>query len=190
MSTRTTPQQHLPGDGLRTALGIGGLIAIVLGLLIVFFPAASGAVTMQIVAALAAAYALVVGVVYLGTAVFARTIRGWARTGRVVLGLLYIIGGVVMLVNLGATAAILAIFLSVTVGALWVFEGALAFATLKQSPSRAWSIVHGVASVLAGAVLILTPLLAAVTLWLLLGVSMLVLGVVQAVRAFGMKPAV
>ena len=186
MSTEASPG-HGPGDGLRTALGIGGLIAIVLGLLIVFFPAASGAATMQIVAALAAAYALVVGVVYLGTAVFTRTIGGWARTGRVVLGLLYVIGGVVMLVNLGATAALLTVFLSVTVGALWLFEGVLAFTTLKQSPSRTWSIIHGVISVLAGAILILTPLLAAVTLWLLLGISMLVLGVVQAVRAFGMK---
>ncbi|WP_200330883.1 HdeD family acid-resistance protein [Leucobacter sp. L43] len=188
MSTETSAR-HAPGDGIRTALGIGGLIAIVLGLLIIFFPAKSGAVTMQIVAALAAAYALVVGVVYIATAVFTRMIGGWARTGRIVLGLLYVIGGVVMLVNLGATAALLAIFLSVTIGALWLFEGVLAFSTVKQSPNRAWSIIHGVISVLAGATLIVTPLLAAVTLWLLLGISMLVLGIVQAVRAFGMKPA-
>ncbi|MEV8339160.1 DUF308 domain-containing protein [Leucobacter sp. NPDC077196] len=188
MSTATTAE-HTSRGGLRTALGIGGLIAIVLGLLIIFFPAKSGAVTMQIVAALAAAYALIVGVVYISSAVFTQMFGGWARTGRIVLGLLYIIGGVVMLVNLGATAALLTVFLSVTVGALWLFEGALAFSTLKAAPSRAWGIIHGVISVLAGATLIITPLLAAVTLWLLLGVSMLVLGLVQAVRAFGMKPA-
>ncbi|MFD5598451.1 HdeD family acid-resistance protein [Leucobacter sp. NPDC058333] len=189
MSTQATgaAQKSSLGDGFRTALGIGGLIAVVLGLLIIFFPAKSGAVTMQIVAAVTAAYALVVGVVYLGTALFGRGIGGWARTGHIVLGLLYVIGGVVMLVNLGATAALLTIFLSVTVGVLWLFEGVLAFTTLKQAPNRVWGIIHGVISVLAGLTLILSPLLGAVTLWLLLGISMLVLGIVQAVRAFGMK---
>ena len=188
MSSPESRPQIRVSDGIRTALGIGGLIAVVLGLLIIFFPAKSGAVTMQIVAAVTAAYALVVGVVYLGSAVFSRVIGGWARTGRILLGLLYVIGGIVMLANLGATAALLTVFLSVTVGVLWLFEGVLAFTTLDRAASRVWGIIHGVVSVIAGLTLVLSPLLGAVTLWLLLGISMLVLGVVQSVRAFGMKP--
>lgn len=184
-----TPEAPPRSDGLRTALGIGGLIAVVLGLLIVFFPGASGAVTTQIIAALTAAYALVVGVVYIGSALFGRAIGGWARTGYTLLGLLYVIGGVVMLANLKVTGALLALFLTVTIGVLWIFEAVLAFSTLSQAKSKVWGIIHGVIGLIAGLTLLFSPLLGAVTLWLLLGISMIVLGVAQAVRAFGMKSA-
>ncbi|WP_053387549.1 HdeD family acid-resistance protein [Leucobacter japonicus] len=188
-SAPTTPEAAASSNALRTALGIGGLIAIVLGLLIVFFPGASGAVTTQIIAALTAAYALVVGVVYVGSALFGRTVGGWARTGHIVLGLLYVIGGFVMLANLKATGALLALFLTITIGVLWIFEAVLAFSTLSQAKSKVWGIIHGVIGLLAGLTLIFSPLLGAVTLWLLLGISMIILGIAQAVRAFGMKSA-
>ena len=183
MTAQDTDPLRRTGDGIRTALGVGGLVAVVLGLLIILFPGKSGAVAMQIVAAVVAAYALAVGVVYVGTSIFSRSLGGWARTGHVVLGVLYVVGGVVMMVNLGATAAILAIFLSVTVGVLWLFEGVMAFTLLKQSENRVWTVVTGVVSVLAGLALLFSPLLGAITLWLLLGVSMVVLGVVQVARA-------
>jgi uncharacterized membrane protein HdeD (DUF308 family) len=177
------------GDGIRTALGVGGLIAIVLGLLILFFPAKSGAVAMQIVAAVMAAYALVVGVVYVGSAIFGRTLGGWARTGHIVLGLLYVIGGVVMMANLGAAAAVIAVFLTVTVGVLWLFDGIMALTIAGKSENKTWTVIYGVLSLIAGFTLMFSPLLSAVTLWLLLGVSMVVMGIVQVIRAFGMKPA-
>jgi uncharacterized membrane protein HdeD (DUF308 family) len=183
----TSPETNLlqrAGDGVRTAFGVGGLIAIVLGLLIILFPGKTGAVAMQIVAAVMAAYALVVGVVYIGSAVFSRALGGWARTGHILLGVLYVIGGVVMMVNLGATAAVLAMFLSVTIGVLWLFEGVMAFTVVKQSGNKTWTVIYGIISVIAGLSLMLSPLLGAVTLWLLLGISMVVMGVVQVVRAF------
>ncbi|UOR01672.1 DUF308 domain-containing protein [Leucobacter allii] len=171
------------GDGLRIALGVGGLIAVVLGLLIMFFPVKSGAVAMQLVAAVMSAYALVVGAVYIGTSIFSKTLGGWARTGHILLGVLYLVGGIVMLVNLGATAAVLTLFLSFTVGALWIFEAVVAFSLVKTSRNKAWTVISGIISLLAGLALLLSPLLGAVTLWLLLGVSMVVLGAVQVVRA-------
>ncbi|WP_244301201.1 HdeD family acid-resistance protein [Leucobacter insecticola] len=177
-------------DGVRTAIGVGGLIAVVLGLLIIFFPLKSGEVMMQIVAAVMAAYALVIGAVYIGSSIFGRTLGGWVRTGHVLLGLLYVIGGVIMMVNLGATALVLAGFLSVIVGLLWLFEGALAFSMLKQSASKAWTVIYAVISIIAGAVLIMSPFMGAVTLWLLLGISMVVLGAVQVIRALLVKPEV
>lgn len=185
-STESTTKQT-NGEGFRVALGIGGLIAVVLGLLILLFPGKTGAVTMQLVAAIAAAYALVVGVVYLGTAVFGKTLGGWARLGHIVLGALYVIGGVVMMLNLGATAVMLTVFLTVTIGILWIFESVLSFTAARHAKSKAWAIIYGVISLLAGLALIFSPLLSAVTLWLLLGASMLVMGVVQVVRAIREK---
>lgn len=189
MSTQEANVVQREGDGLRIAFGVGGLVAIVLGLLVLFFPTKSGAVALQIVAVVLAAYALVTGVVYVGMALFGRSKGGWARTGHILLGLLYIAGGVIMIANLGATAVVLAVFLTVTVGILWLLEGVLAFVTLKQSENKVWTIVFGLLSIVAGIVLILSPLVSAVTLWFLLGLSMLVLGVVQVVRAFSMKSA-
>lgn len=188
----TSPETNLlqrAGDGVRTALGVGGLIAVVLGLLILFFPAKSGAVAMQIVAVVMAAYALVVGVVYIGSSVFSRSLGGWARTGHILLGLLYVIGGGVMMANLGAAAAVLAIFLSVTIGVLWLFEGIMAFSVARQSESKVWTIIYGTVSIIAGFTLMFSPLLGAVTLWLLLGISMVAMGAVQVVRAFTLKSA-
>lgn len=187
MSTPESTLLNRASDGVRTAIGVGGLIAVVLGLLIIFFPTKSGAVAMQIVAAVMAAYALVVGVVYIGTSIFSRTLGGWARTGHIVLGLLYVIGGVIMMVNLGATAVVLAIFLSVTIGILWLFEGVLALTMIKQSSNKVWTVIYAIISIIAGVVLLLSPIISAITLWLLLGISMVVLGVVQVVRAFAAK---
>lgn len=189
MSVSEDKLQHRAFDGLRTALGVGGLVAIVLGALILFFPVKSGAVAMQIVAAVMAAYALVAGVVYIGSAIFGRSIGGWARVGHVVLGLLYIAGGVIMMVNLGATAAVLSLFLSFTIGFLWLLEGVTAFTTLGQSQNKTWTVIFAIVSILAGLALVLSPLMGVVTLWLLLGISMVAMGIVQVVRAFQLKPA-
>ncbi|PRI12393.1 DUF308 domain-containing protein [Leucobacter massiliensis] len=188
--TEATGTQSRFGDGVRTALGVGGLIAVVLGMLILLFPAKSGEITMQIVAALTAAYALAAGVVYIGSSIFSRSRGGWARVGHILLGLLYLAGGVVVMLNLGAAAAVIALFLSITIGALWVLEGIMAFTVVSESDSKVWTIVYGVISVIAGLSLILLPLLGAVTLWLLLGVAMVVMGVVQMVRALTLRPSV
>ncbi|MCW2289423.1 uncharacterized membrane protein HdeD (DUF308 family) [Leucobacter luti] len=199
MSTNTT--ENAPGgvagsdaqvttrltDGIRTAFGVGGLIALVLGLLIIFNPAKSGAVAMQILAVVMAAYALVVGVVYLGSSIFSRSMGGWSRVGHILLGLLYVIGGIVMMLNIGAAGVVIALFLSITVGILWLFEGVMAFTVAGKSDNKVWTIIYGVVSVIAGLVLLFSPLLGAVTLWLLLGISMVVMGIVQVIRAFSVK---
>jgi uncharacterized membrane protein HdeD (DUF308 family) len=172
------------------AFGVGGLVAIVLGLLILVFPGKSAAVALTIVAAIAAAYALVTGVVYLGSSLFSRLLSGWARVGHIVLGLLFVIGGIVMMANLRASATVLGVFLAITIGLLWVFEGIMALSIARESTADVWSIVYGVVSIIAGLVVVFSPLVGLGTLWLLLGVSMLVIGIVQVVRAVKLKATV
>ena len=175
-------------DAIRTMLGVGGLVALIVGILILVNPVKSGAIMMQIVSVIVALYAAGVGVVYLGSALFSKTMKGWPRTGNVVLGLLYIVGAVIIFANLSATAAVLTAFLSIMIGVLWIIEGIFSFTTLKESGHRVLTIIYGIISVVAGLVLILSPLLGAITLWLLLGLSMIVMGAVQIVRAFVFKP--
>lgn len=174
-------------DFVRTFIGIGGLIALVIGVLILLNPVESGAVMMKFVAIVFAVYMVIAGLTFLGSMVFSKTMGGWRRVGNALLGVLYLIAGIVVFGNLGATAAVLTAMLSVLIGILWIIEGVLAFAAAKVARSKTWSIIYGIISILAGLTLIITPLVAAVTLWILVGASLVVLGAVQIVRAFSLK---
>lgn len=174
-------------DLVRTVMGIGGLVALIIGVLILMNPVESGAVMMKFVSILFAIYMVAAGLVFLGSIVFSKTMSGWRRVGNAVLGLLYLIAGIIVFGNLSATAAVLTAVLSIFIGIMWIIEGVLAFASVKQSPSKTWSIIYGIISIIAGIVLIVAPLVAAVTLWILVGAALAVMGVVQIVRAFSMK---
>ena len=195
MTTQQTHTQPEPPSGLaqratdsmRLMLGIGGLIAVVIGVLILVNPVKSGAAMMQVLAIVMAAYAMIVGVTYVGSAIFTRSLSGWSRTGHVLLGLIFIVGGIVLLSNLTIAAEVTVIFLSVTVGVLWIFEGIMAFTVSRGG--KVWSIIFGAVSIIAGAVLIFSPFAGAFTLWILLGISLIVMGAAQTVRAFTMKTA-
>jgi uncharacterized membrane protein HdeD (DUF308 family) len=176
-------------DVIRTIMGVGGLVSLVIGVLILINPVQSGAVMMKFVAIIFAIYMTVTGLVFLGSMIFSKTMSGWRRVGNAVLGLLYLIAGIIVFGNLGATAAVLTAVLSIFIGVLWIFEGIMSFAAARESKSKTWSIIYGIVSIIAGIVLIVTPLAAAVTLWLLVGISMAIMGVVQIVRAFTLKPA-
>ena len=183
-----TAERHAV-DSVRIILGVGGLIAVALGLFVLFAPNSSGKIALVATAMLLSIYALITGLVYLGTAIFSRTLGGWARTGRVLLGLLYVIGGVIMISNLLMTGVVVAVFVSIIIGVLWLFEGIHALSMLRKSDNKVWMVIYAVISIIAGLVLMFSPLMGAATLWLLLGISMIVLGVVQVVRAFSVKAA-
>ena len=119
--------------------------------------------------------------------IFSKTMSCWRRVGNAVRGLLYRIAGIIVFGNLGATAAVMTAVLSILIGIVWIIEGILAFAAARQSPSKTWSIIFGIISILAGIVLIVAPLVAAVTLWVFVGISLAIMGVVQIVRAFTLK---
>jgi len=176
-------------DILRVVMGVGGLVALVIGVLILINPVESGAVMMKFVSIVLAIYMVIAGLVFLGSMIFSKVMSGWRRVGNALLGLLYLIAGIIIFANLGTTAAVLTVFLSIFIGVVWIFEGIMSFAAAKESPSKTWSIIYGIVSLIAGIVLIVTPLVAAVTLWILVGAAMAVMGVVQIVRAFTLKPA-
>jgi uncharacterized membrane protein HdeD (DUF308 family) len=167
-------------NGIRTALGIGGVLALIVGILILVWPGRTAAV----VTAIIAIYAIAGGLVYAGLGIFTKNKGGWSRVGHIVLGILFIIAGVIALLNLGQTTAWLAVFVGVLVGILWIVEGIVALTTLGDSSSKGWSIFFAIISIIAGLVLLFSPLWGAVVLWWLVGIGLIVLGIMNVIRAF------
>lgn len=170
-------------NGIRTALGVGGVLAIIVGILVLVWPGK----TAMVVAAIIAIYAIAAGLVYAGLGIFSKTKGGWARVGHIVLGVLFVIAGIVAFANLGGTTAWLALFLGILVGIMWIIEGIVSLSTLGDAASKTWTIIFAIISIIAGVVLLFSPLWGALVLWWLLGISLVVLGLVNVIRAFTFK---
>jgi uncharacterized membrane protein HdeD (DUF308 family) len=166
-------------NGIRTALGIGGAVALIVGILILVWPGK----TAVVVTAIIAVYAIVSGLVYAGLGIFSKSLGGWARVGHIVLGLVFIAAGIIAFANLGETTFFLAVFVGVFIGITWSVEGVVALTTLGGSGSKGWTIFFAILSLVAGVVLLFSPLYVAI-LWIFVGASLIVLGIVQIVRAF------
>lgn len=176
----TTEPLDKAASGIRTALGLTGLISVILGILVLVWPGK----TAMVVTAIVAVWTIVAGLVYIGIGLFAAGKGGWARLGHILLGVLFIIAGVVAFANLGATTAWLAVFLGILVGILWIFEGIVSLSTLDLAPSKGWTIFFAIISIIAGITLLFSPLWGAIVLWWLLGISAIILGIVNIIRAF------
>ncbi len=173
---------------VRAAIGASGVVSLLVGLLILVWPVK----TAVVVAGIIAVYALIAGLVNLAIGIFSRSLGGWARVGYLVLGAVFLVAAVVSFANLGAAAAGLAVLIGVLVGISWIIEGVVGLAMLGDSASKVWTIIYALVSVVGGIVLLTSPLWGAALLWVLMGVTLLALGVVQIIRAFrfGSKLAV
>lgn len=167
-------------NGIRVGLGISGAVALVIGLLITFWPKGSAAV----IVVLLGIYFVVAGIAYLGIGIFAKGIGGGARALDIILGILMIVAGILVFTDPQASAVILGIFLGIFVGIAWIVEGIVALVQSGDSGSRGWSIFFGILSLIAGIILLFSPLWGAVVLFWVAGISLIVLGIIQIVRAF------
>ncbi|MEI5582369.1 MULTISPECIES: HdeD family acid-resistance protein [unclassified Agromyces] len=165
---------------IRVTLGITGVLALIAGIFITFWPKNSAIVLTVMIGI----YFLIAGLAYVGLGIFSKGLSGGARALDIILGVLFVIGGILMLSSPSESAVVLGIFLGVLVGILWIIEGAVALAQAGSSSSKGWSIFFGLLSVIAGIVLLFSPLWGAAILFWVTGISLIVLGVIQIVRAF------
>jgi len=172
---------------IRTALGIGGVVAVVLGILMLVAPVKTAAV----IAAIIAVYAIIAGLVYAGIGIFGRQIGVWPRIGHIVLGVIFVVAGVFAIMDLSNVTAFLAIFVTIFIGVSWIVEGIMALSLIRYSSSKGWTIFASIVGILAGVAILLAPLWALAFLWIFLGIALIVLGLLQVVRAFtfGRAPA-
>ncbi|MFG6401343.1 HdeD family acid-resistance protein [Microbacterium sp. P04] len=177
--TSSTMFDRSASTTIRTALGVGGALSIIVGILILVWPGR----TAEVATAIIAIWAIVVGLVYVGLGFFTRASGGWSRIGHIVLGVLFVIAGIIALANIPVATVSFALFLGVFVGILWIVEGVVSLSTISGSASKGWTIFYAIISVIAGVTLLFSPLYVAL-LWLFLGIGLIVLGIVQVVRAF------
>ncbi|WP_350349924.1 DUF308 domain-containing protein [Agromyces sp. G08B096] len=165
---------------VRATLGISGVVSLIVGLFITFAPEKS-AVALAWIFGL---YFLIAGIAYVGLGIFSKGISGGARALDIILGVLFVIAGIIVLANPSESAVFLGIFLGVFVGILWIVEGVVALVQSGDAASKGWAIFFGILSVVAGLVLLFSPLWGAIFLFWFAGIALIVLGIVQIVRAF------
>lgn len=164
---------------IRVTLAVSGVVALIAGIVLLVWPLK----TAVIVTGIFAAYLIIAGLVYIGLGIFSSKKGGWARVGHIALGLLYIVAGIIAFANLGAATATLAFVVVIFIGVSWVVDGVVALTLLGKDGSRVWTLLYALLSIIAGIVVLFSPLYAAEVLWLLFSISLIVLGVVQIVRA-------
>lgn len=179
MSTTRT----IPAKGARLALLIVGLAAVGFGIAVLAWPTRAAVALTAVIAV----YAIVAGLVYAAIGFLSKDLGAGGRIGHAVLGLLYVLAGAYAFISLQESAAFLAVFVTIMVGIMWIIEGVTALFTLGQVSSKALTVVFSIVSVVAGVTLLSSPLWGTVILWWLLGISLVVLGGLNVVRAVTKK---
>ncbi|WP_370416059.1 HdeD family acid-resistance protein [Streptomyces fradiae] len=181
---RSSPEDVPPGPlGLLAgmawqALLVSGLIALVVGVLVLVWPGQS----LRVAGVLFGLYLLISGVLHL-VAAFGTHLRTALRVMAFISGALSILLG--LFCFRGAMQSVLLLALWIGIG--WLFHGitqTVAAASDPTMPARGWQIFLGVISALAGVVLIVSPLDSAEVLILLAGIWLVAVGVVEIVTAF------
>jgi uncharacterized membrane protein HdeD (DUF308 family) len=178
MTTPTPPSllQHL----WKTEL-IAGLIAVVLGAAVLAQPGISVAVA----AIFFGAYLLVTGI---GQVVFAFSLHV-AAGGRVlafISGAASLVLAVLAFRHLGNAVLLLAIW----IGIGFIFRGVATTVSAISDPGlpgRGWNIFLGVISLIAGFVVLGSPIESIGTLALVTGIWLVVTGVAEVITAFGIR---
>lgn len=161
---------------------VQGILAIALGLAVLFWPGVSTAVLVTLFGFFAIAY----GLIDIVAAIADRHQTGWGW--RLAAGVLGILLGVVVLFWPLATALVLVVF----IGAWAIVMGISAIVTGIQLHRRVdsgwgWSVVWGVLSVVFGFLIMFAPVEGLVTIVWLLGFYTILAGVTAIVAGIGAR---
>ncbi|GAA1124571.1 MULTISPECIES: HdeD family acid-resistance protein [Microbacterium] len=165
---------------IRVSLAVSGVLSLIAGIVLLVWPVKSAV----IVTGIFATYLIIAGVVYVGLGIFSKAKGGWARVGHILLGLLYVVAGVIAFANLKEAALTLALITVIFIGVSWLFDGIVSLTLLGSDGSRVWTLLYAILSIVAGVYVLFNVLAAGLVLWVFLGVSLVVLGLVQIIRAF------
>ena len=181
MSQTKSPAAQLV-QGIWSSAVVSGLLAVILGVVILVWPGPSIVVTSGVFGA----YLVISGVamVVLG---FSFPAPAASRFLSVISGVASVVLGVLAFKHFGEGYAVL--LLAIWIGVGFIVRGVTALATAiadKQFPGRGWAIFFGIVSVLAGFIVLAYPFDSIVTLAFVAGIWLVVLGVIEVISGFGM----
>jgi uncharacterized membrane protein HdeD (DUF308 family) len=158
--------------------------SVVLGVMMLVWPDA----TLLVGAALFGIWLIVHGIVDIVDAVVAKTDGGVARALSAIVGMLFVVAGVICLRNLAESVAIVATIIGVT----WLLGGLLglilAIGSRYTGNARVLVAVLGAVSVIGGLVVLIWPAMTLLTLVFLIGIWLIILGVVQFIVVLSTRP--
>ncbi|MTE23959.1 HdeD family acid-resistance protein [Microbacterium sp. ZXX196] len=187
MSTDVRPEFGVRRS-LRAIILAGAVLSLLFGIAVLVWPVKS-AVAVTI---LLAVYAIIGGLLNLGSGIFVKGTPGWTRAGLIVLGLVFLAAGVLAFGNLGVTTLLLAVIFTTFLGIAWIVDGIVSLTTLSSAQSagpggekahKGWTIAFAIISIIAGVFVIISPLMTALWLWIFIGAALIVFGVTGIVRA-------
>ena len=156
-----------------------GLATLILGIIVIAFPGAS----LGFIAVLLGVLVLISGGFDLVRAFNAdERHRAWLG----IAGVVFLAAGIILILHVNLTMRLIA----VAVGITWIVQGLAAlFSGLAGGPGRGWWITFGLISLIAGIVVIATPLASLAFLAVLLGVWFIVMGVFEIAGALVLRHA-
>ena len=165
---------------IRIIYGVVGVAAIALGAALLLVPNK----TLALAALLLGVYFVISGVVRIVSALVEPGLPGGWRVLDVFVGILLTFGGVVVVRNYGMTGQRLALLITLMVGFGWIMEGVLSLVESWRIPHSGWAIAYAIISIIAGFVVLMSPLSSAVFMIIFGGCAMVVMGITSVIRAF------
>ena len=174
-----TMMQTLAGHwGLVVAMGV---VSILIGIIAIVAPGA----TLVTLAIFFAVWLFVSGIVEV---IRSFTVDG-DTGGRVLTAVLGVLSVIVGFALLRAPFQSLEVLIFV-LGVFWVAQGIMTFINaFSTKEGRGWRIFMGILGVLAGTVILVYPISSAVTLALLAGIWLIILGIMQIVAGYQLRKA-
>ena len=165
---------------IRIIYGVVGRGAIAWGAALLLVPNK----TLALAALLLGVYFVISGVVRIVSALVEPGLPGGWRVLDVFVGILLTFGGVVVVRNYGMTGQTLALLITLMVGFGWIMEGVLSLVESWRIPHSGWAIAYAIISIIAGFVVLMSPLSSAVFMIIFGGCAMVVMGITSVIRAF------
>jgi uncharacterized membrane protein HdeD (DUF308 family) len=170
--------------GISTAAILSGLLAAVLGVVILAWPQPS----VVAAAVLFGVYLVASGVALVVLAFSLPAASAGGRFFYLISGVASVALGILAFRHFGEGYAVLLLAIWVATGFLirGVFVTASAI-SVSQFPGRGWAIVFGLISIIAGFVVLAYPFDSIETLALVVGAWLTILGVMEVISGFGMR---
>ena len=159
-----------------------GVITVILGLVVSLHPSTS----LNVIAVLLGILMIISGIFHL-VRVFDRAEPHRVWLG--IAGLLFVVIGVVLIRHLHLTVAIIGLIIGIT----WIIQGVTALIAGFSGGSRGgngWWIFFGIISLIAGIVVVSTPVSAVNVLAVLVGIWFIVMGLFEIIAAFMIRRTV